>query len=506
MIRGDAMLPAVRMVCGECLRSIELAPDVLGRMPTSCPVCGGTVDSRRSSFDTPDSNFTVPMGNDPVTPGENHWRETFAKGTLGTIGRFQLRELLGDGGFGVVYQAYDPRLDRDVALKVLKENNPGERVMQRFFREARAASRLKHPNIVRVHDSGCEGGRCWIAYEFVDGRTLSRVAASEPFTVVKSVVIAHELAGAIEHAHSLGVFHRDLKPANVMIDAHGHAHLIDFGLARRGDVDSDLTRDGAILGTPKYMAPEQANGESRTADERSDVYSLGVILFELLTGQRPIDVPSSLPAWKVKPSATQPPPSLRTINKDIPVALDRVVLKALAVDPKDRYPSARAFKDALKGWMDSRKQLPVVSVTLLSGLVSLAACVVLLMFPTPYVQRQFGPGDGAKRTTDLESAGTPPSIRKTPLDAPRLEASSLLVDEEFGPETTLYRLASGDGRLRYHLSPTCYTLQKRVPERFKLDEVLYNNPQFEPSHEICEVCLGKERAAKAVTARKAPPP
>src|SRR5262249_29223126 len=171
------------------------------------------------------------------------WVKTWAQGTLGSLGRFQLRERLGDGGFGQVYRAFDPRLDRDVAIKVLKQPNPSERVMERFFREARAVARLDHPNIVTGHDAGVDPGPCRVASQLVEGRPLGWYRDRQGMDPATAARIVRELADALEHAHSLGVVHRDLKPANVLIDDRGRPRLIDFGLARRSDLESDLTRD-----------------------------------------------------------------------------------------------------------------------------------------------------------------------------------------------------------------------------------------------------------------------
>ncbi len=316
------------------------------------------------------------------------WVKTWERGSLGRLGRFQLRERLGDGGFGQVFRAYDPRLDRDVAVKVLKQLHPSERIMERFFREARAVARLDHSNIVSVHDAGFDDGRCWVAYQLVGGRPLWWYRdhhRMDPTTIARIVA---DLAHALDHSHQRGVVHRDLKPANVLIDDQGRPRLIDFGLARRFDFESDLTREGAIVGTPAYMSPEQALGQSRQVDERSDVYSLGVILHELLFGRRP-DETSELPPMppRGKPvdalvdSAAIP---FASTDSAVPSALQKICCRATALDPAARHPTARALADELEDWLQDQRMTgatgppPIRRMTLFGGAVAVVVCTLAL--------------------------------------------------------------------------------------------------------------------------------
>jgi serine/threonine-protein kinase len=261
------------------------------------------------------------------------------------VGKYTITGELGRGGMGVVYRGQDPVIKREVALKVLRRRdldpNDAESVLERFKREAQAAGSLHHPNIVAIYEYGEDGDAVFIAMECVPGRSLRDhlVAGYRPELKAFPEILDQLLEG-LEYSHSRGVIHRDIKPGNVLISEMGTAKISDFGIARLEQ--SHLTLMGEVLGTPYYMAPEQFDGQ--TADERSDVYSAAVIVYEVLTGRRPFEGQG---AALMRQILEAPPPLPSTLEPRLPKEMDRVLLKALAKRPEDRFRSARQFLEAL---------------------------------------------------------------------------------------------------------------------------------------------------------------
>ena len=253
-------------------------------------------------------------------------------------GRYILGECLGKGGMGEVYLAHDEVLDRDIALKVLRSEYVGdEEFAGRFRREARSAASLSHPNIVQVYDAGeSEDGTCYIAMEYVSGGTLKqRLEGEETFDAGTAAAVAAQIAGALEAAHGRGVIHRDIKPQNVLVTYSGDLKVTDFGIARAASaVTSSAT--GAFFGTAAYISPEQAMGEP--VGPASDLYSLGVVLYEMLTGELPYDADSAIAVCMKHVTEPLRPPG--QLNPSIPEEMDALVVRLLAKDPSDRYASA----------------------------------------------------------------------------------------------------------------------------------------------------------------------
>src|SRR6267378_3085252 len=285
-----------------------------------------------------------------------------------TLGRYQLGRVLGKGAMGSVCEALDPKLHRKVAIKTILMGQLDEETARdfsvRFEREARAVARLNHPNIVQVYDFGEEGDTAYLVMELIDGKELkSALTTGRPFDRRECVRIMCELLDALDFAHEAKVIHRDIKPANVMFDSQGRTKLTDFGVARVTDADrtsAERTQAGTVVGTPAYMSPEQLQG--LPIDRRTDVFSAGVILYQFLTGQKPF---TGEGAWTVQKKIVQDdPPAPSSINVALSLEFDRVVAKALAKDPNQRFATALEFSQALRRAAEGKPALPEVEPTL----------------------------------------------------------------------------------------------------------------------------------------------
>src|SRR5476651_1861807 len=260
------------------------------------------------------------------------------------LGRYELREVLGKGAMGVVYEGFDPVLGRRVAIKTILPNAAlGEDVVRdfamRFTREAKAAARLSHPNIVGVYDFGVENDLSYLVMEFVQGTELGKYFESgELFDIQDVTLLMTQLLDALELAHNAGIVHRDIKPANVMVDSEGNAKLADFGVARVSD-GQDATQVGAMVGTPAYMSPEQVQGQP--VDRRTDIFSAGVILYQFLTGQKPFQGGG---AYTLARKIIHDDPIMPSaLVASVSPAYDRVIRRALAKSVDERYQTAREF-------------------------------------------------------------------------------------------------------------------------------------------------------------------
>jgi eukaryotic-like serine/threonine-protein kinase len=260
--------------------------------------------------------------------------------------RYEIQELLGSGGMSSVYRAHDKLLERPVALKVLHEHFSGDpEYVERFRREARAIAKVSHPNIVTVIDRGEFEESQFIVFEHVPGETLKDIVEREgPLPVEDALAFAHQVARALAYAHERGIVHRDVKPHNVLVDEDGGAKVTDFGLARSLDLEHDITQTGTLLGSCDYISPEQASGQA--VDERSDQYSLGVLLYELLTGEVPFPAESYMAA--ALRHMRDPVPSVRERRSDVSPRVDELVQRTMAKRPEGRFPSTAALVAALE--------------------------------------------------------------------------------------------------------------------------------------------------------------
>ena len=269
--------------------------------------------------------------------------------TVRYFGDYELQREIARGGMGVVYKARQVKLNRPVALKmILAGNLAGEAEIQRFYLEAEAAANLDHPGIVPIFEVGQHEGQHYFSMGFVEGQSLAQRVAEGPLPPREAASLMVQIAEAVQYAHEKEVIHRDLKPGNVLLDAQGHPKVTDFGLAKKLRSDSALTASGQIMGTPSYMPPEQAEARADIGP-LADVYSLGAILFCLLTGRPPFQAANVMET--LKQVLEQDPPAPRTLNAAIPLDLETIALKCLRKEPHRRYASARELAEDLNRFL-----------------------------------------------------------------------------------------------------------------------------------------------------------
>ena len=305
-----------------------------------------------------------------------------------TLGKqFTVGPLLGQGGFAVVFRAKDELLRRDVAIKVLDvQGSPSPTLSERFVREAQTIARLEHPNIVPIYEVGQQEGLLYIVMRCVDGPSLRQlVGAHQRLSVADAGRVARQVADALQYAHSEGVVHRDVKPDNILLDKRGRVFVTDFGIAKAAQAASaaQLTTEGMIIGTPQYMSPEQAAGD--VVDGRSDIYSLGIVLYQMLTGNPPFDGQSSASILAKQLTATPTP--IRDLRSDVPRAFELVLDRMLAKDPAARYQTAAEVSQALVAALPTaaRNTLQVRSSWFARALrwlvgLGMAGCLIALAF------------------------------------------------------------------------------------------------------------------------------
>ncbi|HOE03375.1 MAG TPA: serine/threonine-protein kinase, partial [Anaerolineaceae bacterium] len=342
--------------------------------------------------------------------------------------RYHILEELGEGGMAVVYKAYDTRLETEVAVKVIRldnlPRNAEERALKRFEREAKEVARLNHPNIVKVTDYGEHEGSPYLVMPYLPGGTLKqRLKEQGRMEWREAARLLAPVADALAYAHEMKLIHRDVKPSNILLTAQSRAMLTDFGVAKVLDeeITQDLTGTSATVGTPEYMAPEQVM--SKTVDHRADIYSLGVVFYEMLTGRRPYE--ADTPMAVLFKHASAPLPRPKEWVGDLPDEVERVLLKALAKRPEDRYADMAAFAAALEGLERGAQAVETPAIAKLEPLIEPIA------EPNATINQP-----------DKESAS-----EQEPLSEPIVEPNATMdqVDEESAPEQVPLHLASGAG-------------------------------------------------------------
>jgi serine/threonine-protein kinase len=310
-------------------------------------------------------------------------------GVLRNIGeekfsRYLIQEELGRGGMAMVYRAYDPLFEREVALKILKQDGLNDtQVRERFERETKIIAKLEHAAIVPVYDVGqSDNDQLFFVMRYMAGGSLADRIQRGALSLLDAANILQRLGATLDHAHAQGIIHRDLKPGNILFDEYNNAYISDFGIAKLTQSSTRITSSG-IIGTPTHMSPEQAQGEE--VDGRSDIYSLGVILFEMLSGHTPFE--ATTPLGMALKHAIEPPPRILGINPNLPPGVDAVIKKVLEKEPKHRYRSGTEFADAFLGTLAQPLTSEANLVPLPSSQVPREDEVIVLPQPTAAPKR-----------------------------------------------------------------------------------------------------------------------
>jgi serine/threonine-protein kinase len=352
----------LRQELGESI-AIE---EYLARFPQQAEALVRQFEVMEAIRDTAGSATTTGGG----APGTMNMTEPCAPSPVLTIPGFEILGVLGRGGMGVVYQARDQQLNRAVAIKaILAHGTADDAVRQRFRREAESQARLRHPNIVPIHAINEVDGQLYFVMEYIEGSSLSQKVKNGPWAPRQAAELVATLAGALQHAHNRGVIHRDLKPANILLDEDSQPHITDFGLARLLDT-AGMTQSGAVMGTPAYMAPEQAKGQ-KDVGPCTDVFGLGAILYQLLTGRPPYQGPNARTTMQHAAQVNYLPPE--EVNRHVPHELSRICRKALAADPKERYASAAALEADLRRYLSQWKRYAAAALAAAAVLVAALA-------------------------------------------------------------------------------------------------------------------------------------
>jgi serine/threonine protein kinase len=375
----------VQAACPKCGQQYSVADNMAGR-PLRCGKCGASFMFRGpagSAAPTPSAEGpgAGPAGRDTAGDGEAAAHPTVGDGQANpgvppsgsgatdgvpaTIGPFQVRKKLGQGAFGVVYHGYHPFLKKEVAVKVLRaEALSSPQSVQRFEREAQVLAQMRHPNVPHVYDAGKHGNDYYIASDYIAGKDLTALIPEGGMEPARAVRLVLQMLRALGYAHELGIVHRDVKPSNARVDGRDTLFLMDFGLASwaapeavpAGDDARRLTRSGMLVGTPAYMAPEQASGLGTQAGPAADLYAAGVVLYELLTGRLPFEGDSLVGMLYAVVHTPPTPPSHYRPRLD--ARLEAVCLRALAKRPEDRYRSAAEFAATLEDWQSGKPVQP----------------------------------------------------------------------------------------------------------------------------------------------------